>query len=384
VITEFDEYPIHQTTDPIAQPASSDRNYYDRYWFNGFDRDGAYTFEVGFGQYPNRFVQDAHFTVAIDGVQHSFHGSRRIPGDRGHTVVGPLRIEVVQPLRILRVILEPNDSGIEGELTFRARTVPTQEPKNLMREGTRLIMETSRFTQFGTWDGQLSIAGRRHRVAAARTLGVRDRSWGIRPVGEPMGGAPAPSTEEPGVYWTWCPIHFDDICTQFGTFEDRDGHPTQLSGAMVPAYASVDDIPQGKEPGHQEMLSVRHRYEWQPGTRWPRKGELELVPRDGAPLVITLEPMIRCQVLGIGYQHPEWGHGIWKGEEAYGSESWVLGDLDPLDYKHIHAHHICKATMGNRTGVATLETLSFGRHTPSGFKDFLDGAPGHAAAAAPV
>ena len=379
MISAFDDYPIHQTSSPIAQPGPSDRNYYDRYWFNGFEREGAFVFEVGFGQYPNRFVQDGHFTVSLGGVQHSFHTSGRAPEDRAHTVSGPLRIEVVKPLRITRVVLESNDSGIEVDLTFRGRTVPTEEPKNVMHEGTRLIMETSRFTQFGTWEGTIKVDGKTLDVSPATTLGIRDRSWGLRPVGEGMGGAPAPSTEEPGVYWCWSPVHFDDVCTQFGTFEDHAGHATQLSAAMVPAYASVGEIPEGREPGHQEMTSAKHRIKYEKGTRRPASAELELVARDGDRHVITLEPMIRCQVMGIGYQHPEWGHGIWHGEEATGHESWVLADLDPLDYKHIHLHSICKATMKSdsgqtRTGVATIETLCFGTHEPSGFKDFLDGA----------
>ena len=85
--------------------------------------------------------------------------------------------------------------------------------------------------------------------------------------------------------------------------------------------------------------------------------------------------MMHFQMLGIGYQHPEWGHGVWKGEELLGHEEWVLGDLDPLDYKHIHVHEICRARMGDRVGVGTLETICFGRHTPSGFQALLDGAP---------
>ena len=31
--------------------------------------------------------------------------------------------------------------------------------------------------------------------------------------------------------------------------------------------------------------------------------------------------------------------------------------------------------MGERSGIATLETLAFGRHDPSGFEGMLDGAP---------
>ena len=54
-------------------------------------------------------------------------------------------------------------------------------------------------------------------------------------------------------------------------------------------------------------------------------------------------------------------------------------DLDPLDYKHIHLHTICRAKMAGpdreRIGVGIVETVVFGRHTRSGFRELLDGAP---------
>jgi hypothetical protein len=31
VLSRFDDYPIHQTTDPIRIPATTDRHAYDRY-----------------------------------------------------------------------------------------------------------------------------------------------------------------------------------------------------------------------------------------------------------------------------------------------------------------------------------------------------------------
>ena len=99
MITDFDDFMIHQTSDPVAQPASSDRNFYDRYWFNGFDGDGEFVFEIGFGVYPNRRVMDAHWSVVLDGHQHCLHASRRAPKERSETRVGPLRIEVVKPMR---------------------------------------------------------------------------------------------------------------------------------------------------------------------------------------------------------------------------------------------------------------------------------------------
>ena len=71
MLSRLDDYPIHQTPEPIAQPASSDRNVYDRYWFNGYAPDGSLYFAAALARYPNRFVLDGAFTVARGGVQSS-------------------------------------------------------------------------------------------------------------------------------------------------------------------------------------------------------------------------------------------------------------------------------------------------------------------------
>ena len=47
MLTLFDDYPIHQTPDPINTPASSDRDVYERYWFNGYAKTGDMFFGVG-------------------------------------------------------------------------------------------------------------------------------------------------------------------------------------------------------------------------------------------------------------------------------------------------------------------------------------------------
>lgn len=376
MITAFDDYCIHQTTEPLAQPFCAERNFYDRYWFNGFDRNGGFIFEAGLGIYPNRHIMDGHFSVVVDGTQYAFHASRRAPLDRTNTVIGPLRIEVLQPMRRIRILLADNDTGISCDLTFEARTAPVQEDKNLMREGVRIIMETTRFTQYGFWSGHITVHGRTITVQKATTLGTRDKSWGYRPIGEPEAGAPGLLNKEPGVYWVWSPMHFDSFCTHYATFQDFDGKPTQEGGAVIPAYASIADIPD-RDSAMEHIKHCQHRVQWRKGTRWPTAATVDLHDSKQQHYRIELTPVVRFQMLGIGYQHPQWGHAFWKGETAFAGESWKLDEIDPLDYKHIHVHHVVKAklTRGKEVfeGTGTLETLCFGRH-PSGFRDLLDGA----------
>ena len=91
MLTKADDFPIHQTPDPIAF-SGTDRNFYDRYFFNGYAPDGSGFFAVAFGVYPHLNVADAHFTVIRDGVQHCLHASRELNMERMDLSVGPIEI----------------------------------------------------------------------------------------------------------------------------------------------------------------------------------------------------------------------------------------------------------------------------------------------------
>ena len=64
-VTAWDDFPVHQASEWIAHPATSDRNFYDRYYFNAFDTTGEWIAVMGLGQYPNLGVTDAFATVRI-------------------------------------------------------------------------------------------------------------------------------------------------------------------------------------------------------------------------------------------------------------------------------------------------------------------------------
>jgi hypothetical protein len=59
----LDEFPIHQVPQPIAWPGSSDRNFYDRSYFNAHDRTGNIFLISGIGYYPNLGVKDAFVLI---------------------------------------------------------------------------------------------------------------------------------------------------------------------------------------------------------------------------------------------------------------------------------------------------------------------------------
>ncbi|HJP34954.1 MAG TPA: hypothetical protein QF901_03115, partial [Gammaproteobacteria bacterium] len=122
MLNKFDDFPVHQTAEPLAHPATSDQNFYDRTWFNGYAKDGSWYFGVGMAIYPHLGILDCAFSVVEkSGRQHCFFASRRAPLERTEMHVGPFQIEVVEPLRRARVLLDDNRTGISCDLSFSTR-----------------------------------------------------------------------------------------------------------------------------------------------------------------------------------------------------------------------------------------------------------------------
>ena len=134
MLTKGDDYPLHQTPEPIAY-SGTDRNFYDRYWFNGYAPDGSMFFAVAFGVYPHVNIADAHFSVVIDGRQHNLHASRVLDMERMDLTVGPVRIVVEQPLQRLRVLVD--GEGMAADMLFEGRAFPIEEPRFIHRIGPR-------------------------------------------------------------------------------------------------------------------------------------------------------------------------------------------------------------------------------------------------------
>ena len=178
MLTKADDFPIHQTPEPIAY-SGTDRNFYDRYFFNGYQPDGTEFFAIAFGVYPHLNVADAHFSVIRNGIEHCLHASRVLHMERMDLTAGPIRIEVLEPLQKLKVTVAKTD-GIAAEIVFEGRTFPIEEPRFMRRIGPRAFMDYTRLTQNVRCTGWIEVDGVRKELAAG-TVGTRDRSWGVRP-----------------------------------------------------------------------------------------------------------------------------------------------------------------------------------------------------------
>jgi len=370
---KFDDYPIHQTPEPLAQPASSERNQYDRTWFNGYSADGDYYFGIGMAIYPHRGILDCAFSVVErGGRQHCFYGSRRAPLERSEMQVGPFKIEIIEPMRQTRVTLDSNPSGITCDLTFSARTSAIQEGRQTLWSGPRRVLDSTRFDQFGEWQGQINHPDGGIKVEPKVCRGTKDRSWGHRGVGEPETGG-APQTPG-GAFFLWAPLFWDDHISHAIFFDGMQGQPLHREALIAPLYATPADVPAVEDGKIERMAYVRHRVTYHPGTRLAAAAELDFEDLKGATRTICMEPILKFQMKGLGYSHPTWGQGMWKGELELGGESFDPDSLNPLARENLHVQQVVRATDGSRQGIGVLEQVCIGPYEPGGFSAFLDGA----------
>ncbi len=371
-ITPLDDFPIHQTALPVVQPASGDPNHYDRYWFNGYDVDGEWYLGVAMGVYANRGIIDGAFSIIRDGTQRSVFASGRAPMDRRETKIGHLSIEVIEPLRTNRVKVVADHLGITADLLWRPRTIAIEEPRQTLMNGPRTTLDSTRFTQWGTWEGTVVVDGVPLEVRPDRCRGTKDRSWGIRPVGDQVSAAPA--TTAGGIFFLWSPVHWENRCTHALLFERPDGTRHAGSAASVPVIGENDPV-FGAEDTVDHAFPPTYKLRWRSGTRRMEEASFTLSFPDGRHEELVYEPLLDFQMKGLGYTHPEWGHGRWQGEYKEGSEGWKSADLDLTDITNFHCQQVCRVHYAEQTGIGVLEQLAIGPHYPTGLNDFMGGAP---------
>jgi hypothetical protein len=363
-LTKGDDFPIHQTSEPIAY-SGTDRNFYDRYFFNGYGLEGELFFALAFGVYPHLNIADASFCVVRDGVQTALHGSRWLNMERMDLTVGPISIEVVEPLKRLKLVIDAPDQGLKAEILFEGRAFPVEEPRFIRRNGPRAFMDYTRLTQNGRYTGWIELDGRRESVDGF--MGTRDRSWGVRPVG-------ARDTQEvvppvaPQFFWIWSPTNFESGSFFFHTNDDAAGDPWNRRAVWAREGAEL--------AGLHEIADCGVAIEWKSGTRHARRAVVTLKDARGGRQ-ITYEPEYEFFMLGLGYGHPKWGHGQAHGSLTVEREDLKLADVDVRLPHHLHVQALCKVTYRDDAGVTEvgrgiLEQLALGPHGPSGFTGMLD------------
>lgn len=367
MISPFDDYCLHQTPDYLRVPGTTDRNFYDRYFFSGYRPDGSLFFGLGFGRYPNRFVQDAHFTVGAGGRQVSLHASDVIARDPSRNVVGPIEIAVIEPMRVLRCRVEDPERGVACDLVFRAESGAIDEGRlRVGREGMTWIDQT-RFMQYGEWQGWIEIDGVRNTLGPGEAYGLRDKSWGVRLIGDQH------VTQRRGgqIFWMNVVMRLGDRFGVIRALDHADGSSHEREGYTVPLYADPASVPVG-ETALRRAPHWRFGLDFADGTRKVSAGRYTVQWQDGEESLIEGRVVGDSPTLwyaGMGYNHEHWHHGLDHGGVlVVEREDWSTHDVDMsrLDRQFL-ASVMEFRSEGRVIGFGHTEQLLMGPYQPCGW-----------------
>ena len=226
--------------------------------------------------------------------------------DRMEHQVGSYRIEVVEPLRKLRVVLEETE-GIAVDLTWEGSFDVVQELPHVMRQGSGTTLDAQRFAQVGTWEG--IDRDRRRRTSRSRRTAGSAPATGRGASGRVGEAAPAGKPADPpfeGMWWLYVPIRFDEFCVCLIIQETPDG------------YRTLNDCTRVWKDGRVEQLGwPRVEIRYASGTRMPTGATITCHDARRArtwSLEVTLEARRSPIHVGGGYGgDSDWTHGVWKG-----------------------------------------------------------------------
>lgn len=308
-LNSFDEFPFHQHPAPFNMPVTTDAHFNDGYWFAFYAPD--WYFVTVLRLHPNVNAIDGATAVTHGTKQHCVRASRSLRPSSDDLAVGPLRLQILEPMERLRLSLGDNPSGIRFDVVFQAQSPPFVEERYQHVKYGAVVNDTVRYTQVCRATGTAALGDERLEVENWHAM--RDHSWGVRSsMGPPnrIGGVERTAEEaDDRAFRLWVPFQAGDHCGFFQTHEDRAGTTLDFEGRL--------DYRDGRSVA---LRSVNHALDYEPGTKRPIGGGFELIGEDGAPRGYSLRASgPPADVQGLGY-YRGWSDGgsagLYRGPEV--------------------------------------------------------------------
>lgn len=337
VLTPDDERFSHQIVDTFAVVGTSDPAWTEKVCAMAAARDGSLQIGFGLGKYNNRNVMDAYAGISRGVEQITVRSSRRLTPNPTETVIGPIRYEVVEPMKTVRFILEPNDcQPIAFDCLFEATVPATLEDRTHQRSAGRVSAELVRYHQIGTCSGWVEVDGVRTEMSPDTWVSTRDHSWGVR-----YGVGVPPTDEEPagvlteGTYhFLWSPIAMERRDgTRYGIFLNL-GH-MRLPGLDHKSVMAFVEHGDGRV---ERIVDIQPDLRYDPTNRRLLGGTVLCTMADGSERPLHVDVVSQTGFhLGTGLYFGLDGHhhGEWRGDLHIDGER-IDDCSDPATARRIH------------------------------------------------
>jgi hypothetical protein len=196
--------------------------------------------------------------------------------DPDSSQVGRLRIEVVEPLRTIRLVVDDEAARLRYDLTYEARFAPVaHEPTRVEKDG-QLVTNTMSFFQSGLFSGTVALDGREWNVE--HRAGFRDRSWGLRA----HDGAPGRGLA------VFAAAEFADCALYVMFYETASGRRPYIGGWLMTEEGVADTVVAADD-------ELRFAESWLEG------GVLTLTMASGAKRRLEFMTQTRLFLPAVGY-----------------------------------------------------------------------------------
>jgi len=367
-----DERFDHQIADTFAVVSQSDPSWTEKVCAMAVAMDGSLQLGFGLGKYPNRNVMDGYGGISRGTEQITVRGSRRLSPNPELTAIGPVRYEVLEPLRRVRFALDANDAQpIAFDWVFDASLAPQLEERSHRRSpsGYRVATDLVRYHQIGMASGWVEVDGERTEITPDTWVSTRDHSWGVRyDVGLPPTDVdPTDPMEGLSFLMFWSPSRLErPDGSHYGLFF----HTVQVE---APGFMHAEAIGGFEHPdGTVEAIhsiTPDDDCSWHPENRRFQGGRIHLGMADGSTRTITLEVVGDTGFhLGAGLYFGWQGHhhGEWRGGQVVEGER-IADCTDPAVARDLHQIRDTVVRVsdptGDGTGIGNCQPIAVGEFT---------------------
>ena len=408
MLSRYDEYPVHQSSRPFAHTPSTDLSWDEGYYFGVYSPDEQVYMMTGMRVNPNADIIGGYVIINIAGRQYSLRLSRcwRRQMD---TVIGPLRFEFIEPLKTIRLVLEPNDSALAFDLIWTGTAPAFEEAHHQAETRGRVTTDQTRYSQPGVSTGVVQFEGKSYRVTPETWGGDRDHSWGLYADRKPLGGhrewlPPRVMEGVPRAMHIWTLFNAGPWSGFYLLHESATGESVMMNDTFGTPFEGRLCREWDQEVVH--LVAGSHEMRFQPGTRIFTDASIDLTDDKGLTWTQRFEvasPPLVPQT--SGYTMGSWKDGG-SIHTYHGSEELALewDDFDfsrqPFDYQPYPPKHgtgttaaqtsadfgltsagdqihgvefVCRTELiepdgTKHPGIAHMENFIFGRYEPYGFE----------------
>jgi hypothetical protein len=290
----------------------------------------------------NADMVGCHAGLSVGGRQTTVRASR-IWRPNFATAVGPLRYEFLKAYRDIRLVLEPNESGLAFDLHWLGLAPAHLEAHHFAKSRGRTTTDQTRYSQSGTAEGWIELDGKRYEVRPHEWYADRDHSWGLYEPRSPLSDPRKwlPPREEPAnkrMLRFWMPFQAKEYSGFFHFHEDEHGGQSDLNDTFGTPFEGAIDFGFDDERPRLRLVRGAHELRFQPGTRMLAGGSLELEDEHGRAWHQEFEVASPpWATFPIGYYEGTWRDG--GNIHTYHGPEDPYVEWDTIDFSRQPADH---------------------------------------------